>query len=313
MNTCCQSIPNRRRLWFFPVFKSLLAWVVGLTMQAGVPAASSAADSDAAPKIQEAPPPSRIHALFNLEVSSSYLTPRGLIVEDQGVVFQPLFLMFVNLWQGDDFINEVTLVPGVWNSIHSRKAGPDASHWNEIDPILGLNTKFAKDFTLGITYTIFKSENGSFATSHHLETKLSYDDTKYLKAFALHPYIIYWQELKNKATPARTGPGYYFDVGITPAYTIGRWDLKLEAPIRALFPNERFYGAASTVGLYELGLKGTIPLKFMPKGGGDWSAHAGFKYMRFLNDNLIGFQSFLGPGRPTKDAAQFYFGISAFF
>src|SRR5205085_7775750 len=163
-----------------------------------------------------------------LEVSNSYITPRGLIVEDQGVVFQPLFLAFIRLWQGDCFINDVTLVPGVWNSIHSRKSGPDASNWNETDPILGLNTRFAKDFALGITYTIFKSQNGSFPTSHHLETKLSYDDMKYLQAFALHPYFSYWQEIENKATPASTGPSYYFDAGIAPAYTFKRWDLKLE-------------------------------------------------------------------------------------
>jgi hypothetical protein len=55
------------------------------------------------------------------------------------------------------------------------------------------------------------------------------------------------------------------------------------------------------------------PLKFMPQGYGNRSAHAGLKYMRFLNDNLIGFQSFRGPGRPTKDAVQFYCGVSAFY
>ena len=234
-------------------------------------------------------------------------------MEDQGVVFQPLFLMFVNLWQGDRFLNEVTLVPGIWNSVHSRQGGPKASHWNEVDPILGLNTRFANDFTLGVTYTVFKSQNGSFRTSQHLETKLGYDDTKFLQAFALHPSFIYWQELANKATPAGTGPGYYFDVGITPAYTLEGCDLKLEAPIRALFPSGRFYGTASTVGLYELGLKGTLPMKFMPPDYGKWSVHAGFKYMRFLNDNLITFQSFLGPGRPTREAGQFYCGVSAFF
>ena len=284
-----------------------------LALLGNVATAPATDNSNAGPNITTAPPPSRIHALFNLEASSSYLTPRGLIVEDQGVVFQPLFLALVSLWQGDRFINEVTLVPGVWNSIHTRSSGPDASHWNEVDSFLGLNTRFAQDFTLGVTYTIFKSENGSFATSQHLETKLSYDDTKVLQAFALHPYFIYWQELENKATPAGTGPSYYFDVGITPSYTLQGCDLKLEAPLRALFPNERFYGAASTVGLYEVGLKGTLPLKFMPKGYGNWSAHAGFKYMRFLNANLIGFQSFLGPGRPTKDTVQFYCGVSMFF
>lgn len=168
----------------------LLAGGVALALLGAIPTATAADASDAGPKLADAPPPARVHARFNLEIASSYLTPRGLIVEDQGVVIQPLFLMFVNLWQGDQFINEVTLVPGVWNSFHSRQSGPERSRWNETDPVLGVTAVFADAFTLGVTYTVFKSQNGSFRTSQHLETKLGFNDTKHLKAFALHPSVI---------------------------------------------------------------------------------------------------------------------------
>jgi hypothetical protein len=279
-------------------------------------------------------PPSRVHALVNVEVSNEYLTPRGMIVENKGVVIQPLVLAFVNLYKGDSFINDVTAVPGVWSSVHTHKntaGGTRPNYWNEVDPILGLNTTFAKDFTLSLTYTAFQSQNATFPTSQHLETKLVFDDSKYLKAFALHPYFIYWQELEHKATDAdvpnlvfptatpnnQPGPSYYFDVGITPSYTFEKISLKVEAPIRALFPDKRFYGEyygkSSTVGLYELGLKGTIPMNFMPKGYGNWSFHAGVRYMKFVDRNLIGLQNFLAPGKPTTDTVQVYGGVSTFF
>ena len=42
-----------------------------------------------------------MHALVNFEFSDKYLTPRGMIVQDEGVVFQPLVLGFANVYAGD--------------------------------------------------------------------------------------------------------------------------------------------------------------------------------------------------------------------
>ena len=57
-----------------------------------------------------------------------------------------------------------------------------------------------------------------------------------------------------------------------------------------LLPNERFYGEyyanASTVGLFELGLKASLPMNFVPPGYGHWSCHAGVRYQYFVDDNL---------------------------
>lgn len=293
-------------------------------------------------KAADAPPPSRINALFNLEFSNEYLTPRGMIVHDQGLTFQPLLLGLVNLYRGDSFINDVTFVPGVWNdfssspvSVHAPFGSKPKTDWVEIDPIVGISIGFAKHFKLDVTYTAFNMQILDIGTSQHLDTKLSFDDSPWLKAFALHPYFEYWQELDGKATDADVpeavyGPSphsgahpapdssYYFEIGIDPSYTFK--DLagfKLEAPCRVLLPNDRFYGEyygdASTVGLFELGLKGTVPLKFMPQGYGNWSFHAGFRYVNFVDDNLYHLNEFNAPGKPTRESTQVYCGISAFF
>src|SRR5579862_8857274 len=81
----------------------LLGAVATATSLTLVPAGTRAAD---------APPPSRIDALFNLEFSNEYLTPRGMLVHDKGLTLQPLLIGLVDLYHGDSFINNVTFVPG---------------------------------------------------------------------------------------------------------------------------------------------------------------------------------------------------------
>jgi hypothetical protein len=281
------------------------------------------------------PPPSRFDALSNFEFSDKYLTPRGMIVHDSGLTFQWLALGLLNLYKNDSFINDVTLVGGVWMdfatepvSIHAPFGSSPKTSFVEIDPIAGVSTTFAKDFKLDITYTAFAMQILDIGTSQHLEVKLGYDDSRYLKAFALHPYVSFWQELDGKATAAQVpfevylhekGPpsSYYFDVGVDPSYTFKDIGLKVELPCRVLLPNENFYGEyyheASTVGLYEVGIKGSMPLNFVPAGYGHWGFHAGFRYQNFVDKNLQGMQEFNAPGHAVSDVVQVYGGFSVFF
>jgi hypothetical protein len=262
---------------------------------------------------------SRTHALVNFEFSDKYLTPRGMIVQDSGIVFQPLVLGFFNLYKSDKFLNDVTLVGGVWNCFgtgrlpSSDSGGTDGTSWYEIDPIAGLSFGFAKNFKLDVTYTAFDMQVFNIPFSQHLETKLSFNDAPYLKKFALNPSIILWKELDNKAvanTDAAPDESFYVDIGIAPSYTFEKIGLKIEAPIRALLPDEKFYGtgagSGSTVGLYEVGLKLGMPLKFMPQGYGFWSAHVGFKHMEFEDKNLRATQG-------KKEVSQIFCGITTFF
>ncbi len=278
-------------------------------------------------RADDAAPPSRLHALVNFEVSDKYLTPRGMIVQDQGVTFQTLFLAFLDVYDGkpDAFINNATLVGGFWNDYgtdavaeHVPAKGSTTTNFIEIDPIFGVSFTIAKDFKLDVTYTAFCMQILDIGTSENLETKLSYDDTKLLGAFALHPYVSFWKELDNKATAAANfgvPSSYYFEVGIAPGIKVG--NVKLEAPMRVLLPADNFYGQTfaktSTIGLYEVGVKASTPLKFMPKSYGFWDAHIGFRYMKFVDKNLQQLATDGGFGTPTKDAEQVYAGVSVFF
>jgi hypothetical protein len=112
--------------------------------------AASLASSRAA-EAAPPPPPSRVNALVNFEFSDKYLTPRGMIVHDDGLTFQSLVLGFFNIYKGDTFVNDFTLVGGVWNdfstkgvSEHPPFGSKPKTHWVEIDPIAGISTRSSR-------------------------------------------------------------------------------------------------------------------------------------------------------------------------
>jgi len=284
----------------------------------------------------------KVNVLLNVEFADKYVTPRGQIVRDEGLTIQPLLLAFVTFYEGDSFISKFKLVAGVWNdfgtegvSEHAPYGSNPKTNYTEIDPIFGLSIGLGKVATLDVTYTAFVEQILDIETSHHLEVKLSFDDTPLLGAFALHPYALFWQELEGKSTAARVpyavfgpspntgnddppGEGYYFEIGVSPGYTFKQLgDFKIEFPCRVLLPSEDFYGEwyddSKFVGLYELGVKASIPLNFMPKSTGSWSIHAGYRYMSFVDNNLAGMNQFNAPGEPTDEVHQVYGGISVFF
>ena len=51
----------------------------------------------AGPATAQAGDESKVNFLVNFEFANSYLTPRGMLVQNQGLVFQPLLLGFAHL------------------------------------------------------------------------------------------------------------------------------------------------------------------------------------------------------------------------
>ena len=317
--------------------------LAALTLTGWNGAAFAGTDSKATPP-SEPPPPTLpiVDLLVNVEFASEYVTPRGMIVHNDGITIEPIVLGFATVYQSKGWLDSVKLVGGVWNDFSSSRVSKNApfgsspkTNYTEIDPIAGVSLGLFDYFTLDVTYTAFVEQILSIGTSHHLETKLSFDDSKFLGGFGFHPYVSYWQELSGKATDAdvpeavlgpspdskgspQPGSSFYFDIGLDPTYTFAKfYDLKLDAPLRVLLPNKRFYGeyygSASTVGLFELGARATLPLKFTPKGYGHWGIHLGYKYMNFVDDNLYHLNTFNAPGHPRRETSQVYGGISVFF
>lgn len=287
-----------------------------------VPNAAIAGTSAGKAVVETKPADPWIHALLQLDFSDHYITPRGLNVENEGMIFQPLFLVFWDLYSSKDgLLQDVTLTTGVWSSFHTRKSGPDAGHWNEFDPIAGLAFKFKGGIKLETNFTAFDSMVDAYPTSSHFEAKVSFDDSPYLGAFALHPFVAYWQEMSKKATvtfnPATSNVSHYFTFGIDPAVTFGK--VKLEFPTYINVVGNDFYqkfdgsGGGSGLAVFGTEAKLSVPLTFIPKDMGSWTFYAGVKYYHLSNDGLLDGNQVLTTNEHKKDLVQYHAGISIFF
>jgi hypothetical protein len=280
-----------------------------------------------APAPMETPAGLLIHGLIQMNFSDHYFTPRGLDVENKGVIVQPLVLLFWGLYHNDaSFLDDVTLTTGVWNSVHSVPGGPQHDDWNEIDPIFDISFGFAKNFKAEVDYTIFRSQNGSFPTCQNLELKLDYDDSKLLGPFAIHPYAGVFIELFNKATFANTPESYYWEFGIDPSYTFKlckSYPLTIEAPSYITFPEHNFYGRSSVVGVVGTGVKLSVPMAFIPASYGHWTYYAAYNFYSMQNPAVIDYgdtsrgANFYAPGGPiakvNHEESVLSTGFSIFF
>lgn len=285
------------------------------------------AHAGTSPKAPALPPPAEsdpwAHVLLQLDFSDHYITPRGLNVENEGLVFQPLLLVFWDLYSNENaLLQNVSLTTGVWSSIHSNESGADPGNWNEYDPILGLTFKFASDWKFDTTVTQFESMVDSYPTSTHLELKLSYSGLSFAGGkFNLNPHVAFWQELDEKATvvfdPSTSESTWYLTAGLNPTLQLDSF--KLEFPTFVNYVEEDFYqqfdGSPGGDGfaVFCTGIKATVPLKFIPKEAGSWSVYAGVRYYHLDNQGLLDGNSVLTPNEHRDDLVQFYGGLSIFF
>jgi hypothetical protein len=218
---------------------------------------------------------------------------RGVVFEDQGRILQPYADLFFKIYEGDGFLNKVTIGSGIWNSFHSRKTAvglvsgmttSTTSSWFEFDFTTGVSFTFAKNFTFSPSYYTYLSPNDAFATFQGLNLKLAYDDTALpLVRFALRPYVQVLFELANKAGTG-ANQGIYYELGCAPGFPLG--PARLTFPIALGLGSNDFYGQVDTntgtvrdkgFGFFSAGV---IASAVVPGTHGAWTARAGYTYYR---------------------------------
>jgi hypothetical protein len=266
---------------------------------------------------------SKVNGLLAFDFSDHYITPRGLNVEDDGVIAQPLLLLFWKLHaSAKGPVTDVTLTTGVWNSFHSQTSGLQPSRWNEIDPILGLTVKLRHGLTVDASTTAFYTPTRSYATTGNADFKLTYNDS-FMSGFSVNPYVDYWMELNDKATvmfnPATSSRGSYLTLGATPTLRLGASGATLAVPTYANFVSSDFYqrfdgsDGGSGLAIVSAAPKVSMPLKFLGVAYGGWTAYAGVSYYHLRNEGLLdGNQVLASPDRNTN-LTQFRGGVSIFF
>jgi len=249
-------------------------------------------------------PPSAIHGFGEVSIKNDYITPRGLLVTNQGVTTQALTgLVFVTS-------SDTSLVAGIWNDINSDPAKytppSKTGAWNEFDYFIGFNYSPTKDLKLGVSYAPFLSPPGAFQTEQNIEFSANYSDP-----FKISPYVKLFYAFEGDSTVLLGKRGSTFDVeiGASPAYTIKALGVTLSAPTWITVGPSTYWceqssgaaGAAAGIkgrgcgsnnfGVFSTGLKASTPASFIPPQFGHWTLSGGVQYYNILNGALVDAQA----------------------
>lgn len=287
-------------------------------------AEGSLSDPNAYAPTTQVAPNDFVHGLINLEFSNYHLTSRGLNLQNQGLISQPYLRLDWDLYKPmpapNQVINEVTMTTAVWNDVDTKQSGAKPGNWNEIDPTLGPNVRFLKDWTFESPFTAYISETGSFPTCVAWDPRLTYHD-HFIKNFSINPYVEFFDELQNKITvvfnQAKSKESQYGVIGVDPTYDFQNIPLKLELPTYILIPGHDFYqrkdgsGGGTDMGLFSTTLKATVPLKFISPSYGKWSVYAGVQYDYLNNPGLLDGNEYAGAAMSReRNIVVFHAGIT---
>lgn len=229
---------------------------------------------------------------------------RGLIQEDQGLIFQPSLTLSTGLWQGDGGLQEIGLSLNSWNSLHSGPTGTGGvgthspSAWYESDFAIGLSFGMACGTALSATWIEYTSPNGLWDTTSELDFVVDLSGTEWIgEAASLSPSLTLAIEVDGQTdqntAPAGTDEGTFLGLGIAPEFDLGTLGssslpLTLSTPINVGFSLGDYYedgtGDDDTFGYADVGVFASFPLAAVSPHYGAWVFSIGTQLV-FLNGN----------------------------
>jgi hypothetical protein len=280
--------------------------------------------ADLAVKAVKAPPAPvfdgiDVHGIFDLTFASGFQTPRGLLVENNGLTTQATLGLSIDVYKNaSGFINGVSVDFGTWNNLWSNQHDASVSSWNEMDWWVGANIKFAQSWTLGVHYWQFLPPAHDLPTSfpsaeNNVEFALSYDDSWTNLPVAFHPYVKFWDHVSGPSNVVLGKKSDTFDVelGIVPTVDLTKstgLPIVVTAPTWVTVGPTDFWNrndgttalcgvtsnqpcSLSNAGVFATGLTGKTTLDaWVPKKYGSWYVKYGFQYYHIINDALLGAQ-----------------------
>ncbi len=268
-----------------------------------------------------------ISGTVNLDWANAHLTPRGIDMQDRGLVFQPVVNLDWHLYEAaasnNPWLDHVTFKTALFNDFDTVRSGNSPGNWSEIDYTFGPELGLWKNWVLGSPFTIFKSQNGSFATCWAWDPQLVYHD-QWFGRFSINPYVEFFDELQNKITvvlvPSRSKSSFYGVVGVAPAYRFERLPLVLELPAYILIPGANFYqqangsGGGTDLGLFAASLRVRLDLSCLGPDFDHWTLYGGVQYQYLNNPGLLdgNLASVPGAGR-QRDFLVFHGGVTFHF
>jgi hypothetical protein len=314
---------------------ALLTWAFDPLAQAADATADAGSDSKdmkgvAAPEVEKDQLGSKITGLLNFEFSDKYYTPRGLESSNSGVSFQPLLILFFDLYSNNEDkapLNDLTFNLGIWNDVdtHANPSERNPGNWDELDGFFGVEAKIFKDWKIDTTETFFRSMTDSYATTTNLDFQVTYMDHWFGDSgFSINPYFGFFYDTSKIPVVLGAPDQYYGTIGMDPTYKFKNIPVTIELPTFVNIVSDSFYekfdGSAGGAGaaVFSTELKATTPLSFIPISYGKWTAYAGVQYYHLDNPGLEDGNRILknnptGTGPADTNLYQFHWGLTCFF
>lgn len=235
----------------------------------------------------EAPAPAIVSGSLGVMLTNEYLF-RGIPQEDRGAIAQPWVELGFHLHEGgsDDLVRSVDLTAGIWNSLHDGPTGGSGGVWYEADAYAGLAAQLGDRWTLGATYTVYHSPNGTFGTVEEVGGSVAFDDSELWLPIALQPSLVMAFEVDGQ-TDAGLHHGIYAELGVEPHFALGGVDgftFELVAPLKIGLSVRDYYeqaagGGDKAFGFFDAGLVLAASLTDVPNPGNPWTVEMGVHYL----------------------------------
>lgn len=242
----------------------------------------------------DSPNSGKISFAAGADVSTHYVF-RGIVQENQGLIFQPWGEGTANLFEGEGFVNRVDLTIGGWASFQSAQTGRSASGFDdsyyEQDIYAGLTFGLGDNWEAGVVWTAYTSPSDAFGTVQEVALSIAYDDTgKTPLDFALNPYALVAFEYDSSVDGQDTGT--YLELGVEPSWVVmesADYPVTLSVPVTIGLSIDNYYedpsdGDDDTFGFASVGAMFSIPLSSIPSDYGSWTLSAGPTFY-WIGDN----------------------------
>ena len=256
-----------------------------------------------------------LHGFGDVSVKSDYVTPRGLVVVDDGVTVQVLDGLVLKSPGG------VTFHAGTWTDLNpSYNHAENITAVNEFDFFVGVGAYITPKVEVGAEYSQFISGQPSvaFKNEHNIEFTVKYHDGGKDSPITINPYAkLFWAVDSKSSTVVLGKAGGTFDVELGAVPTIKAGPAKISMPTWITVGPKTYWGntsdgiSDSNFGVVSTGLKAETPLTFL-KGGAGASVYAQVQYYHLINDNLTVARTLL-TNSTGRDKVVFGAGLSIGF
>ncbi|HVT87643.1 MAG TPA: hypothetical protein VHD56_02225 [Tepidisphaeraceae bacterium] len=299
-----------------------------LTLQAPAPTAQSSQQNNQDIKesatvrpqyMADAAETPNIHGFLNIPFKSAYVTPRGLVVENQGLVIQPIVGLVFPIGDLGPF-KDTAIVTGIWSDFNTAQGDPKVGCWNEVDYFLSFSGKIGDDISFTATYSPWffpQSTVGKPDTEHTADLKVSYSD-HWFTDFSINPYVDFFWSIGGSSNVVfgDQGDTGYVELGIVPTKVI---KVSSDMPLTFTFPTYFSVGPegywdtdgshdGGNFGLFSISANVSLPITAIPVKYGHWHLDLGVTYDYLINDALLDAGNF-GTGAGNDNRNVFVAGV----